>query len=280
MLKIGDYNVLEAVKFVEFGAYLKDPESEETVLLPKKYVHEDMKKDDKIEVFVYLDSEDRKIATTLHPFGKVNDVVNLLCVGNSSIGAFLDWGLEKDLFVPFKHQQQRMRQNEHYVVKILFDEVSGRLLGSNAFGRILHGDSSKLKVGTAMELVVYGENENGFQVVADKEFMGILYRDQVFQKLEKGDVVTGFVNKVRDDGKIDFSMRQNGFSGVVAQKEKVFEILASAPGGRMMINSKTPPSKIYELFNMSKKTFKQLIGMLYKDRRIIIHDDCIEVVKK
>ena len=117
MLKIGDYNILDAVKFVEFGAYLKDPDSEETVLLPKKYVHEDMKKDDKIEVFVYLDSEDRKVATTLHPFGKVNDVVNLLCVGSSSIGAFLDWGLEKDLFVPFKHQQQRMRQNEHYIAR-------------------------------------------------------------------------------------------------------------------------------------------------------------------
>lgn len=280
MLKIGDYNILTAVKFVEFGAYLKDPDSDETVLLPKKFVSDDLKKDDQIEVFVYLDSEDRKIATTLRPFGKVNDVVNLLCVGSSSIGAFLDWGLEKDLFVPFKHQQQRMRQHEHYVVKILFDEVSGRLLGSNAFGRILHGDSRKLKIGSAMELVVFGENENGFQVIGNKEFAGILYRDQVFQKLKIGDIVNGFVNKIRDDGKIDFTMRQNGFSGVVAQKEKVFEILASAPGGRIMINSKTPPSKIYELFNMSKKTFKQLIGMLYKERRIIIRDDCIEAVKK
>jgi predicted RNA-binding protein (virulence factor B family) len=280
MLKIGDYNILQAVKFVEFGAYLKDPDGEETVLLPKKYVTEDMKKDDNIEVFVYLDSEDRKVATTLRPFGKVNDIVNLLCVGSSNIGAFLDWGLEKDLFVPFKHQNQRMRQHEHYVVKILFDEVSGRLLGSNAFGRILHGDSSKLKVGDEMNLVIFGENANGFQVVANNEFMGILYKNQVFDELKIGDSTTGYVTKVREDGKIDFSMRQNGFSGVVAQKEKVFEILASAPGGRMMINSKTPPSKIYELFNMSKKTFKQLIGMLYKDRRIIIHDDCIEVVKK
>lgn len=280
MLKIGDYNILKAVKFVEFGAYLQEPDSDETILLPKKFVTEDMKKDDEIEVFVYLDSEDRKIATTLRPFGKVNDVVNLLCVGASSIGAFLDWGLEKDLFVPFKHQQQRMRQHEHYVVKILFDEVSGRLLGSNAFGRILHGDSSKVKIGDEMELVVCNENEKGFQVVANKEFMGILYRDQVFQKLQKGDVVNGFVNKIREDGKIDFSMRQSGFSGVVSQKDRVFEILAAAPDGKMMINSKTPPSKIYELFNMSKKTFKQLIGMLYKERRIIIHDDCIEVVKK
>ena len=280
MLKIGDYNILTAVKFVEFGAYLKDDDSEETVLLPKKYVNEEMKKDDKIEVFVYLDSEDRKIATTLRPFGKVNDVVNLLCVGASSIGAFLDWGLEKDLFVPFKHQQQRMRQHEHYVVKILFDEVSGRLLGSNAFGRILHGDIRKVKVGDEMELIVCNENENGFQVIANKEFMGIVYRDHAFRKLQKGDIVTGYVSKIREDGKIDFSMRQDGFSGVVAQKEKVFEILAASPDGKIAINSKTPPAKIYEIFNMSKKTFKQLIGMLYKERRIVIHDDYIEVVKR
>ena len=279
MLKIGDYNILIAVKFVEFGAYLKDPDSDETVLLPKKYVHEDMKKDDKIEVFVYLDSEDRKVATTLHPFGKVNEIVNLLCVGSSSIGAFLDWGLEKDLFVPFKHQNQRMRQHEHYVVKILFDEVSGRLLGSNAFGRILHGDTAKLKVGQEMDLVVFGENASGFQVVADNDFMGILYKNQVFSELRIGDSVKGFVSKIREDGKIDFAMRKSGFSGVVSQKDRVFEILSSAPGGKTMINSKTPPVKIYEMFNMSKKTFKQLIGMLYKERKILIHDDCIEVVK-
>ena len=279
MLKIGDYNTLIAVKFVEFGAYLKDPDSDETVLLPKKYVHEDMKKDDAIEVFVYLDSEDRKVATTLHPFGKVNEIVNLLCVGSSSIGAFLDWGLEKDLFVPFKHQNQRMRQHEHYVVKILFDEVSGRLLGSNAFGRILHGDTAKLKVGQEMNLIIYGENANGFQVVADNDFMGILYKNQVFTELKIGDSVKGYVAKVREDGKIDFAMRKSGFSGVVSQKDRVFEIIANAPQGRIMINSKTPPVKIYEMFNMSKKTFKQLIGMLYKERKILIHDDCIEVVK-
>ncbi|MBR2722804.1 MAG: GntR family transcriptional regulator [Lentisphaeria bacterium] len=280
MLKIGDYNLLTAVKFVEFGAYLKDPDSEETVLLPKKYVTEDMKKDDNIEVFVYLDSEDRKVATTLHPVGKVNEIVNLLCVGSSSIGAFLDWGLEKDLFVPFKHQNQRMRQHEHYVVKILFDEVSGRLLGSNAFGRILHGDSSKVKINQEMQLVVFGENTKGFQVVADNNYLGILYKDQVFSPLKSGDAVTGYVTKIREDGKIDFAMRQSGFSGVASQKDKVFEILSNAPDGRIMINSKTPPIKIYELFNMSKKTFKQLIGMLYKERKIVIHDDYIEVVKQ
>lgn len=280
MLKIGDYNLLTAVKFVEFGAYLKDPDSEDTILLPKKYVTEDMKKDDQIEVFVYLDSEDRKVATTLWPFGKVNEIVNLLCVSNSSIGAFLDWGLEKDLFVPFKHQNQRMRQHEHYVVKILFDEVSGRLLGSNAFGRILHGDISKLKVGQEMQLIVFGENAQGFQVVADNDFMGILYKNQVFSDLKIGDRTTGYVTKVREDGKIDFAMRQSGFQGVVSEKDKVYEILCSAPDGQMMINSKTPPVKIYEIFNMSKKTFKQLIGMLYKERKILIHDDYIEVVKQ
>ena len=280
MLKIGDYNTLVAVKFVDFGAYLKDPDGEETVLLPKKYVSEELKKDDSIEVFVYLDSEDRKVATTLSPFGRVNEIVNLLCVGSSSIGAFLDWGLEKDLFVPFKHQNQRMRQNEHYVVKILFDEVSGRLLGSNAFGRILHGDSSKLKVGQEMNLIIYGENANGFQVVADNDFMGILYKNQVFTELKIGDSVKGYVAKVREDGKIDFAMRKSGFSGVVSQKDRVFEIIANAPQGRIMINSKTPPVKIYEMFNMSKKTFKQLIGMLYKERKIIIKDDCIEVVNR
>ena len=279
MLKIGDYNLLTAVKFVEFGAYLKDPDSDETILLPKKYVNEEMKKDDVIEVFVYLDSEDRKVAATLHPFGKVNEIVNLLCVGSSSIGAFLDWGLEKDLFVPFKHQNQRMRKNEHYVVKILFDEVSGRLIASNAFGRILHGDSSKLKIGQEMKLIVFGENAKGFQVVADNDFVGILYHDQVFSELKVGDSAVGYVTKIREDGKIDFSLCQSGFGGVLSQKDKVYEILCAAPGGKMMINSKTPPNKIYEIFNMSKKTFKQLIGILYKERKIVIHDDYIEVVK-
>lgn len=280
MLKIGDYNVLKAVKFVEFGAYLKDPDGEETVLLPKKYVSEDMKNGDDIEVFVYLDSEDRKVATTLHPFGKVGDIVNLLCVGASSIGAFLDWGLEKDLFVPFKHQNQRMRQNEHYVVKILFDELSGRLIGSNIFGRILHGDPASVKVGQAMQLTIFGENAKGLQVIADGQFTGMLYFDQVFQELKIGDSITGYAVKIRDDGKIDFAMRRSGFAGVASQKEKVFEIISSAPNGRIAVNSKTPPAEIYEIFNMSKKTFKQLIGMLYKERRIVICDDYIETVKK
>lgn len=280
MLKIGDYNILKAVKFVEFGAYLQDPDSEETILLPKKFVTEDMKKDDEIEVFVYLDSEDRKIATTLRPFGRVNEIVNLLCVGNSSIGAFLDWGLEKDLFVPFKHQQQRMRQHEHYVVKILFDEVSGRLLGSNAFGRILHGDTKKVKPNECMDLVIIGENDRGYQAVANGEYMGILYKNQVFCDLKTGDIVKGYVLKVREDGKIDFTLQKPGFDGVAMQKEKVFEQLASSPDGKTFVSSKTPPDEIYALFNMSKKTFKQIIGMLYKERRITVSDDFIEVVKQ
>ena len=280
MLEIGNYNILEAQKFVGFGAYLKDPESGETVLLPQKYVSEDLKVGDSIEVFVYLDSEDRKVATTLHPFGKVNEIVNLLCVGNSSIGAFLDWGLEKDLFVPFKHQQQRMRKNEHYVVKILYDEVSGRLLGSNAFGRILHGDVAKVKPNDMMELIVYGENDRGFQVIGNSQYMGMIYKNQIFQELAIGDSVSGYVAKVREDGKIDFTLRKSGFDGVAAQKERVLEIMSAAPGGRMDINSKTPPEKIYELFNMSKKTFKQIAGMLYKERKIAIHDDFMEVLKE
>ncbi len=279
MLEIGNYNILQVQKFVGFGAYLKDPDGEETVLLPKKYVSDELKAGDNIEVFVYLDSEDRKVATTLRPFGRVNEIVNLLCVGNSSIGAFLDWGLEKDLFVPFKHQQQRMRQHEHYVVKILYDEISGRLIGSNAFGRILHGDISKVKLNDMMNLIVYGENERGFQVIGNNQYMGIVYKNQVFQELAVGDSVSGFVAKVREDGKIDFTLRKGGFDGVVAQKERVLEIFAAAPGGRLEISSKTPPEKIYEIFSMSKKTFKQIAGMLYKERKIIIHDDFMEIEK-
>jgi uncharacterized protein len=277
MINIGVYNTLEIYREVDFGAYLTDGEDE--VLLPLKYVPDDAKVGDHIEVFVYLDSEQRPVSTTLRPKAIVGDTALLKVNDVNKIGAFLDWGLEKDLLVPFKEQREPMVADREYVVRVILDEVSGRLMASNRmsfYAKPGHGD---LKMGQEVDVLVCYEIEVGFAVLINDEYQGLLYKNEIYKPLQPGDREKGFISKLRPDGKNDVCLRKPGFAGVVGEKPLILEKLREADGF-LPFNSKSSPEDIKKEFNMSKKVFKQAIGMLYKARSITISDDGINLVKK
>ena len=276
MLKIGLYNNLEVYREVDFGVYLTDDEEE--VLLPRKYVPQGVKNGDRLDVFIYLDSEERPIATTLHPKAVVGDTALLQVVDVNRVGAFLDWGLEKDLMVPFKQQRHPMVKGESYVVRVIFDRVSERLIASDrlsAYAKPGHGD---LKTGQEVEILLCYETEIGYAVLIDDQYYGMLYKSDIFKPVNIGDKMTGYVLKLRPDGKNDITLRKPGFRGVSVEKPAILEKLQEA-GGFLPFNSKSSPEEIKENFNLSKKVFKQAIGNLYKERLIVITDDGIKLAE-
>lgn len=278
MIKVGRFNELEVVKFVDFGVYLAEHAQAVTkILLPRKYVPEDLELGDKIKVFIYLDSEDRLVATTEKPLAQVGEIKLLKCVDANKIGAFLDWGLEKDLFVPFKHQTYRMFKGEFYVVKVLFDDRSNRIIGSNCFNKILPCKVDDLTENQEVSMIVYGENEIGYKVIIDHKNLGMIFKNQIFQPVKLGDVLKGFVSKIRPDGKIDLVLQKSGFKNKLPEKDRVLEILKQS-GGFLPITAKTTPAEIANIFGVSKRTYKQMIGMLYKERKVEIRDDGVKIL--
>jgi len=277
MLKIGKINNLEVYRMVEFGAYLTD--NDEEVLLPRKFVPEGTKIGDKIEVFLYLDSEDRPVATTQTPKALVGDTVFLEVKDTTDIGAFMDWGLDKDLFVPFREQKKRMLKGKSYVVRLVFDTVSGRIFGSSrvhVFAKKAHEDN--FKVGEEVQILVCTEEDIGFNVLIKNQYMGILYKNDIHSPVELGDKLTAYILKLRDDKKIDVSLRKPGFFGIIKEKPLILKKLEEA-GGFLPFNAKSDPKEIEANFHISKRVFKQAVSNLYKERRITITDDGIKLKK-
>ena len=278
MLKLGKINHLEIYRMVEFGAFLAD--SDEEVLLPRKFVPEGAKVGSKLDVFLYLDSEDRPVATTQTPKGMIGDTVFLKVVDTNNIGAFLDWGLDKDLFVPFREQKDRMIKDKSYVVRLVFDKVSGRIFGSSrihVFAQKTHEDNFSL--GEKIEILVCSEEEIGFSVLINNHYLGMLYKNEIHCPVKPGDMLAAYISKLRDDKKIDVSLRKPGFFGIIKEKPLILEKLKAA-GGFLPFNSKSDPKEIEANFHISKRVFKQAIGNLYKERRITISDDGIKLVDK
>jgi predicted RNA-binding protein (virulence factor B family) len=277
MLRLGKRNCLEVYRMVEFGAFLTD--NDEEVLLPRKFVTEGTKLGDKIDVFLYLDSEDRPVATTQTPKALVGDTVFLEVKDTTDIGAFMDWGLDKDLFVPFKEQKDRMLKGKSYVVRLILDKVSGRIFGSSrihVFAKKTHEDNFKL--GEKIEILVCSDDEIGFNVLINNEYMGMLYKNEIHSPVKSGDRLTAYISKLRDDKKIDVSLRKPGFFGIIKEKPIILEKLREA-GGFLPFNSKSDSKEIEASFHISKRVFKQAIGNLYKERRITITDDGIKLNK-
>lgn len=278
MIHIGQYNLLRVAKTVDFGVYLTDGVN--NVLLPAKYVPTGIKVGNELNVFVYPDSEDRPVATTRTPAGCVGDIVCLKAVSLSKFGAFLDWGLEKDLFVPFKEMQnKKMTPGQNYVVEIRFDDRSNRLIGSNRFDRIFRdSDPKELKEKQKVDLIVYDQTDIGFKVMIDRKYTGMIYKSELFQDLKCGDHLPGYIFKVRDDGKVDVRLRAEGRAAVLAEVDPVMEKLKAA-GGFLPFHAKSRPDHIENEFHMSKSMFKQIIGKLYKERKITVADDGIRLVE-
>lgn len=274
MLKIGDYNELEVLKETDFGVYLSSDEGE--ILLPNKYVPEGLTIGDNINVFIYKDSEDRLIATTINPKAKVGDIAYLEVKDTNRYGAFLDWGLEKDLLVPFAEQKVKMVAGNEYFVKVYFDEESKRVVATSKINRHLLREVSDLEEGEEVDLLVYKFTELGASVIINNKYLGVVYKNDIFVKLDVSDRLKGYISKIREDGKIDVSIRKRGFEKLLDSKDVIMQKLQEE-NGFLPLTDKSSPQIIEKTLEMSKGAFKKAIGMLYKQRRIEITDEGIKL---
>ncbi len=277
MLNIGQYNRLIVEKTLEFGAILSDGiHHQETVLLPNKFLPlGGFEPGTELEVFLSLDSEDRIVATTQHPLAKVGDLALLRVKEQTPIGAFLDWGLDKDLFVPFREQPQRLTPGKFYLVHLYLDPVTRRIVASRRLTRFYQGDVTELKLNQKVKLTIWEEARLGWRAIVDNRYIGLLYRNELCRPVTPGEQLDGYVHQIREEeNRIDLRLRPDGFDGVVAFKPVVLDALQDA-GGFLPLNAKSSPEAIQEYFSFSKKVFKQIIGMLYKEKLITLEENGI-----
>ena len=268
MLKIGKYNLLRVVKEVPFGVYL-DGANYGDILLPKRDVPKDCKPGSWLKVFIYLDSEDRLIATTKTPSAMVGECACLKVVAISKFGAFLDWGLPKDLLVPRREQVHLMQEGRSYVVYLYVDEQTQTIAASSRLEMFLNEFGNDFTAREAVELMIAERTEIGFKAVINGTHLGLLYANEVFQPLHIGQKLTGYIKAIRPDRKIDLMLQ---LPSAVAHDDLTQKILAhlQAQGGRSSFSDKSSPEAIYETFQVSKAHFKRAIGLLYKQKQIVI----------
>jgi len=276
-MEIGKYNTLTVRKETPQGLYLIDDEGEE-VLLPTKYIPEGTKIDDKLEVFLYFDNENRPIATTLVPNIVLDEIALLKVKEVNEHGAFMDWGIAKDLFVPYAEQKTIMQKGRSYIVIMYYDEKSQRLAASSKYNDFICDESPSFKFGEEVNLIIGNETDLGYNVVINNEIVGLVYHDDVFKKIRYGDEIKGYIKKIREDGKIDVSLQKQGYANVKGNLKIIVDELKNN-NGYLQFNDKSDPEMIRQFFSMSKKTFKKAIGSLYKDRIIRIEKDGIYLVE-
>ena len=265
MIKVGEYNLLRVKKEADFGVYLEGVDQE--ILLPTRFVPAGTRIGDELEVFLYHDSENRLIATTQRPYGIVGDIVLLKTVSVTKQGAFLDWGLMKDLFVAQSQQLTRMAPDQEYLVKIYIDELTGRLAATEKIDRFLSNENLAIKEKDEVDLVVYRRTDIGYVMIINNLHTGILHHSEIFRPIEIGDKLKGFIRQIKGD-KIDVVTGKPGFNKVEDESEKILRLLQENDG-YLPYHDKSSPEEIQEFFGMSKKTFKMTIGSLYKQRKIV-----------
>lgn len=266
MVQAGQWNRLTVVKAVDFGLYLDGGEAGE-ILLPKRFAPEDAKAGEELEVFIYHDSDNRLIATTQTPAGVVGDVVYLKVVDMTDQGAFMDWGLMKDIFVPLSQQVSRMMVNGRYVVGIYLDEQTGRVAATEKFERWFDNEANDLKELQPVNLMVWRSTDIGYVVVIDNKYTGVIHFNEMYRDLDPGDKLKGFIKAVREGGKIDVSPGEAGYARVEDATQKVLRLL-SEHNGYLPYHDKSDPDEIHDFFGMSKKTFKMTTGGLFKAKKI------------
>lgn len=276
-MELGKYNTLKVLKELPQGLYLIDDEGNE-ILLPLKYIPQGTDIGDMIEVFVYKDSENRPIATTLTPNIVLDEFALLKVKEVSDLGAFMEWGIAKDLFVPFAEQRIRMEEGRSYICILYYDEESDRLVGSSKYHEFIADEPVNFKYNQEVELLIADRTELGYNVIINNEFVGLLFFSDVFNKVRYGEYVKGYIKNVREDGKIDVSLQKQGYSKVESTLQRILDKLERNKG-YLNISDKSDPEIIQEVFGMSKKTFKKAIGALYKQRLILIKGDGIYLAK-
>jgi predicted RNA-binding protein (virulence factor B family) len=278
MVEIGKYNTLRIIKILSFGAYLDGGDGLE-ILLPTRYVPQDAKVDDNIEVFIYHDNEGRLIATTAKPLAVAGEFQFMEVKSVNKTGAFLEWGLMKDLLVPFKEQKMPMKEGKWYLVYVHVDHVTKRIVASARIDKYLDNVIPNYTFNQEVDLLVADETEIGYKVIINNTHWGLVYRNEIFQRLEKGDHLKGYIKEVREDEKIDVSLTPLGYQKVEGIANIILESL-KAQGGYIAVHDKSDPDLIYSLFRCSKKAFKQAIGSLYKQKLITIEPQGIKLVSK
>ena len=276
MLNIGNYNTLRIIKILSFGAYLDGGEGKE-ILLPTRYVPNGAQVGDEVEVFIYHDNEGRLIATTLHPNAVVGEFAFMQVKSVNTMGAFLDWGLMKDLLVPYKEQKLTMREGKWYLVYVRLDHVTGRVMASARIEKFLNNIPPKYEFNQEVSLLVADDTEIGYKVIVNNLHWGMVYHNQVFQRLEKGEHLKGYVKEIREDDKLDISLTPLGYQKVDGIAQTILQAL-QMQNGFLPVHDKSDPEVIYSLFRCSKKAFKQAIGALYRQHRIALEPDGIRLI--
>jgi uncharacterized protein len=275
MVDLGKINRLQVVKLLDFGVYV-DGGIDGEILMPKRYVPENCQIGDWVEGFVYLDSEDRPVVTTERPFAKVGECAFLKVVSVTAMGAFLDWGLMKDLLVPFREQKQKMEEGNRYIVRILEDEETARIIGSAKVDRFLDKTTPTFEVGEKVDLLIFGQTDLGYKAIINHTHSGVLYRNEVFQELSVGQKITGYINKIREDFKIDLILHKPGYEKVEGVAAMILQKIKQK-GGFLPITDKSDAELIYNQFGISKKTYKKAIGDLYRQRLVVLEENGVRV---
>ena len=276
MINIGEYNELEVVKQLEFGIYLRADDIE--ILMPTKWIPVGTRIGDLLNVFIFRDSDDRLIATTVVPFATANTFAFLEVKQTNSIGAFLDWGMDKDLMVPFREQQIKMDPGSSYVVYVYVDEKTNRLAASARLNKFIEGNDLTIREGDKVDLLIYSETPLGFNAIINNHYSGLIYKNEIFETIRIGDKVKGFVNRIREDNKIDLRLQKSGFELVDEVKWNILKIMKEGDG-LLSLGDNSTPEEIKAKLHISKKAFKKAIGALYRERLIKLTEKGIELTK-
>ncbi len=266
MVRMGEYNLLKVIKVKDMGVFMDN--GEEGILMPKRFVPPGTRIGDELNVFLYHDGEGRPIATTQKPLGVLGDIVRLKAVSVTPQGAFLDWGLMKDLFIPKSGMISFMRPMGEYLVKIVMDEQTGRVAATEKLERFISNEVLTVKEKEEVDLLVYRQTEIGFEVIINNQHRGMLHANEIYRPMVVGDRFPGFIKNILPENKIDVAAGKPGYQRVENETEKILRLL-SENDGYLPYHDKSSPEEIYEFFHISKKTFKMTTGNLYKQKKII-----------
>lgn len=276
MADIGKYNNLRVVKELDFGVYLDGGDKGE-ILLPIKQVPPGTKPDDELEVFLYTDSEDRLIATSKEPYAIVDEFAVLKVIDVNKTGAWLDLGLDKHLLVPFREQKQDMEADKSYLVYIYLDKETNRLVASSKLDKFLDNIPPEYEVGQEVDILISNKTDIGFTAVINNLHSGLLYQNEVFQKLKRGQKLKAYIKKIRDDEKIDLILEKPGYEKIDGISKSILEKIKEH-GGYLLLTDKSSPEEIQRMFGISKKNFKKALGSLYKQKFIVLEEKGIRLV--
>ncbi len=276
-MQIGQYNTFTVEKYEPQGAYLID-EIADRVLLPNAYLPEDLRVGESITVFVYNDSEDRPVATNIEPKLTLGEIAVLEITSITQFGAFADWGLPKDLFIPFRQQNKKLQLGDRVPVYLYCDEKTNRLVGTTKVEKHLNQETIPFAEGDEADMIVFEQTDLGYKVLIGKKHLGLAYQNEIFQTIKIGDAIKGRIKHIRPDGKIDVLLQQSGYSAIDANTEAVLNAL-KANKGFLALNDKSSPEMIKSILSMSKKSFKMAVGNLYKNKVISFESDGIRLIQ-